>query len=98
MFNRVVEYFTTGGDPPNISEDEVLVVNKVTGQATLYDGDMDPLDVDYPVAVGSGYGLAMGAMIAGETAYTAIIVAAEYDKGTKIDHGITSIPIGESIE
>lgn len=98
MFNRVVEYFTTGGDPPHIEDDEVLVVNKVTGQATLYDGDMDPLDVDYPVAVGSGWGVALGVMLAGKNAYDAIVLASEYDKGTKIDHGITSIPIGESIE
>lgn len=98
MFSRVVEYFTTGGEPPNLKDSTVLVVNKLTGQATWYSGNMDALDVDYPVAAGSGYELALGAMVSGQTAYAAILAAAEYDAGTKVDHGITSIPIGESIE
>lgn len=95
MFNRVIDYFTTGGDPPALGDDnEVLVVNLATGKATLYDGDMDPLDVDAPVAVGTGRAYALGAMAQGADAMDAVLLSASFDAGTKTDRGITTFEVG----
>ena len=95
MFNRVIDYFTTGGDPPALDDtNEVLVVNLATGKATLYDGDMDPLEVDAPVAVGTGRAYAMGAMSQGADAMDSVLLAATFDAGTKVDHGITAFEVG----
>lgn len=91
MYNRVVEYFTSGGEEPDIDNDEVLVVDVETGQALLYTGKMDPMEMDCPVAVGSGYAFAIGAMAAGATALAAVEVAATYDPGTKIDCGTSQL-------
>jgi len=86
MYTRVVEYFTSGGEEPDIDNDEVLVVDIESGQAVLYTGKMDPLEMDCPVAVGSGYAFAMGAMATGATAEEAIKIASLYDPGTKVVH------------
>jgi len=95
MFNRVIDYFTTGGDPPALDDtNEVLVVNLATGKATLYDGDMDPLEVDAPVAVGTGRAYAMGYMFLSVNAKGAVFAAATFDAGTKTDHGITTFEVG----
>lgn len=91
MFNRVVEYFTSGGKEPNIGDDEVLVVDVVTGQAALYTGKMDPIEVDCPIAVGSGYAFAMGAMAHGADAEEAVKIAALYDPSTKVDDCVSQL-------
>lgn len=98
MFNRVVEYFTSGGDPPALGDDnEALVVDLVTGTARLYDGDMDWIDVDAPVAIGSGRAYATGAMAQGADAVDSVLLSAVHDAATKADHGVTSFDVGGSI-
>lgn len=98
MFNRVVAYFTSGGDPPALGDDnEALVVNLVTGCARLYDGDMDWIDVVAPVAIGSGRAYAAGAMAMGASACGAVMLAGTLDAATKTDQGFTSFDIGEPI-
>lgn len=95
MFNRVIDYLTAGGDPPALDDtNEVLAVNLATGKATLYDGDMDPLDVDAPVAVGTGRAYALGAMAQGADAMDAVLLSASFDADTKTDHGITTFEVG----
>lgn len=98
MFNRVVEYFTSGGDPPALGDDnEALVVDLVTGTARLYDGDMDWIDVDAPVAIGSGRAYAIGYMHQSMNAVGAVFAAATFDAATKVCHGITTFEVGEPI-
>ena len=99
MFNRVIDYFTSGGDPPALDDtNEVLVVDLTTGKDTLYDGDMDPLDVDHPIAVGAGRLFALGAMAQGADAMDAILLASVYEPGTKTDHGITTFEVGVPVD
>lgn len=92
-FNRVKDYFQSGGDEPDIGECDVLVVDAVTGKARVYDGEMDPLDVDVPIAVGSGAHIALGVMWTGKSAEAAVRAAAVFDPNTKTDHGITAFEV-----
>jgi len=92
MYNRVIEYFTTGGDPPALGDrNEVLVVDINTGQAVLYDNDMDPLEVDCPVAIGTGAMAALGVMAQGGDAMDAVLLAATIDASTKVDQGVSQL-------
>ena len=99
MFNRVIDYFTSGGDPPALEDaNEVLVVDLTTGKSTLYHWDMDPLEVDAPIAIGSGQEYAMGYMLLSLNAEGAVRAAALYDAGTKVDYGITTFEVGVPVD
>lgn len=90
LYQRVLDYLSSGGDPPDLSDDaEVLVVDTTTGLATLYDYEMDALQVEAPVAIGTGFQIALGCMLGGGTAIQAVRAAAEFDPFTKLGGGIT---------
>lgn len=84
-FNRVMDYFQSGGTPPNIGDCEVMVVDTTTGAVRIYDSEMDPVDADFPIAIGSGGRVAQGAMDAGADAVEALHIAATWDHNTKVE-------------
>lgn len=91
MYQRVLDYLSSGGDPPDLSDDaEVLVVDTTTGRATLYDNEMDALQVEAPIAIGTGFQIALGCMLGGGNSMQAVKAAAEFDPFTKLGGGITA--------
>jgi len=88
-----MDYFQSGGEPPDIGDCEVLVVDVTTGKARFYDSEMDPVDVDPPIAIGSGGRVAIGAMQAGADAREAVHIAARWDPNTKVDCGINTAEV-----
>lgn len=74
-------------DPALLKDFEALVVRN-DGTLLYYDKILEPMDVVPPCAIGSGGGIAMGAMIAGATAVRAVEIARILDvhTGGKIHH------------
>lgn len=62
-----------------------MVVDTTTGAVRIYDSEMDPVDADYPIAIGSGGRVAQGAMDAGADAVEALHIAATWDHNTKVE-------------
>lgn len=93
-YSRVVEYFTGGVKTPDLGDDaEVLVVDRHTGRVWLYDNEMDSIETEAPVAIGTGYQIAMGFMLGGGNAEGAVRAAAEFDPFTKLGGGITEYKV-----
>lgn len=89
-YSRVVEYFTGGVEPPDLGDEaEVIVIERKTGRVWLYDNEMDSIETEAPVAIGTGYQIAMGFMLGGGDAEGAVRAAAEFDPFTKMGGGIT---------
>lgn len=93
-FQRVIDYFNGGGETPDVEDADILRVLP-DGRAVMYDNQMDPLDVDVPIAVGSGATYALGVMWHGGDAYEAVLCAATFCPNTKVDRGMTSFEIGD---
>mgnify|MGYP000866684203 FL=1 len=94
LYQQVLDYFTSGGDPPDLDTDaEVIVVDARTGEVWLYDHEMDQLKTEAPVAIGNGYQIAMGYMFGGGNAEGAVKAAAVLDPHTKMDGGITEYKV-----
>jgi hypothetical protein len=90
LYQRVVDYFTSGGDIPDIEDEgEVMVVCRKTGRVWLYDNEMDGLETEAPVAIGTGFQIALGYMLGGGNAEGAVNAAAEFDPFTKMGGGMT---------
>lgn len=62
-----------------------MVVDTTTGAVRIYDSEMDPVDADHPIAIGSGGRVAQGAMDAGADALEALHIAATWDHNTKVE-------------
>ena len=96
LYQRVLDYFQGGGDPPELDDDaEVMVVDTKTGEVRLFDHEMDELTVEWPVAIGTGYQIALGFLLGGGDAAGAVRAAAEFDPHTKLTGGITTFEAGK---
>ena len=59
----------------------------------LYDNEMDSIETEAPVAIGTGYQIAMGFMLGGGNAEGAVRAAAEFDPFTKLGGGMTEYKV-----
>lgn len=82
-----MERWLDGGKEPEIGEDDEVeaILIKSDGTVWLVDEDLELEQVeDEFTAIGTGAGIAIGAMACGKTAEEAVEIAAKHDSGTSL--------------
>jgi len=83
--HKFFDWISRGADPDEYVEDEgerseLIMFNN--GTLYSYEGYCEPIELDVPMAVGSGSTFAMGAMLAGATPEEAVHIAMKLDPYT----------------
>lgn len=83
-----VKWLNEGGDMPVKEERFHALVLSPDGTAQIHGDDARPDNVDIPAAIGSGFQLALGAMLSGASAAEAVGIAMQRDPFTGGEIGV----------